>query len=87
MSIVTKTGDQGGRDETRQGEVLPRRVAVQAADADRGQVEAGGGHELFLRSAFAADEQQSTIRRLSAKRLRDRERRIQVPAGSAASDQ
>ena len=75
------------RDERRQGQVLPRRVAVQPPHADSLQVEAGGRNSSLLRAALAPDQQNGTARLVSAERSRDRERRIQVPAGTAARDQ
>jgi hypothetical protein len=41
----------------------------------------------LFRPASAADQEQCTIRLLSAKRSGDCERRKQVPAGPSASDQ
>ena len=80
-------GAQRHGDDRRQGEVLPRRVAVEAAHVDRGQIEAGPRHQPLLGTALAPDQQESAIWLLSAKRVRDGERRIQVPTGPAASYQ
>ena len=78
---------QRQRDKRRQREVLPQCVTVEPADPDGFQLETRGRDEPLLRAALAPDEQDGTARFLSAKRPRDRERRIQVPAGPAASDQ
>jgi hypothetical protein len=82
-----EAGSKGRRDQVGQGEVLPGRVTVEPADAHRRQLEAGRGHEPLFRAAAASDEQHRAVRLLGAKRSGDRERRIQVPSGPAASDQ
>src|SRR6202022_1108855 len=82
-----KAAAQGRGNDNRQREVLPERIAVEPAHVDSGEVETLGGNEPHLRAALAPNEQQSAIRLLSAKRVRDRERRIEVPTGPAASYQ
>src|SRR5438046_2933242 len=50
-------------------------------------LEPAGRDEAVGGTAGAADEEDGAARHLNAKRPRDRERRLQVPAGLAASDQ
>ena len=80
-------GTQRGRDEVREGQVLPGRVAVEPADAHRGQLETGFRHDGLFRPAGAPDQEHSAIRCLSAQRARDRHRRVKVASGPAARDQ
>ncbi len=82
-----ESGAQRGRYDHGQGDVLPEGVAVEPADVHRRELEARGGHELLLRAAAASDQEHRAVRLLGAKRSGDRERRIQVPSGPAASDQ
>jgi hypothetical protein len=78
---------QGGGHDGREREVLPDGVAVQPADSDGRQLEARLGHELLFGTAGAPDHEHSTVRLLSAKSSGDGERRVEVPAGPAASYQ
>src|ERR1700694_1297274 len=80
-------GAQGCRDDGWKHKVLPDRVTVETADADCGQLEAGSRQQPLLGRARAPDQQPVNVRFLSAKGPRDRERRIKVPAGPAASYQ
>src|SRR5438270_649523 len=82
-----KPGAKGQRDEDRESEVFPWRVAVEPSDPYGLQLEAGLRDQAFLGTAGASDQEHSTSRLLSAKPARDRESRKQVPAGPAASDQ
>src|SRR5207245_10971367 len=80
----SEAAPQCRRDDDRQREVLPERVAVEPAHVDGGEVETLRGNEPHLRATLAPDQQQSAIRLLSAKRVRDRERRLAVPTGPNA---
>jgi len=79
-----KAGSEGQRDDRWEGDVLPQRVAVQPADVDGRQLEPGGRDEALLGTARAPDQQQGTVRFLSAKGSGDCEGGIKVPAGPAA---
>ena len=82
-----QSGANGRRDEVRQSQVLPQGIAVEAANTHRLELEARRRHQPFFRTTGAPDEQNGAAWLLTAKRSRDGERRIQVPAGPAASDQ
>ena len=78
---------QRERDEQRERNVLPQRITVESAHPDSFELEPGGGYKPLLRTTLASHQEYGAIRLFSAERSRDRESRIQVPAGPAASDQ
>jgi hypothetical protein len=79
-----ETGSERHGDDRRQDDVLPQRVAVQPADVDGRQLEPGSRDQALLGTARAPDQQQGTVRFLSAKGSGDCEGGIKVPAGPAA---